>query len=184
VSDTSAGARAVAACEIADVFIIESRCHVVRDFNPMDTITTVTFQHRIAPQKEAIAQTRQVVASGEEINIVRYYIEGGLRVLKPAIADEKRNDQALTKDDILAEITATLAVDYTCPKSYLEDTEAIGAFGRNAVFHAWPYWRQIIHALSDQMRLPRITLPMMKQGASLHAPTAHSETVVGRNPEK
>ena len=169
----SPGNRAASVCEINDIFLVESKCRVARDFNQTELMPRVTFQHRLLPDKEGLAQVRKDAGSGDDINIIRYFIDGGLRVLRPNVVPEDSQD--LKMEDVLAEITVKIAVDYTCPKDLLEDTEAIGAFSANAVFHAWAYWRSIIHSFSDEMRLPRVTLPMMKQKVHL-APNVPSAT--------
>jgi hypothetical protein len=163
VNQVSPGARAVSALEISDVFLVESSCHVRRDFNPTEHFDKVTFQHRLLPEKEGVAQVRTDALTGDEITIMRYFIDGGLRVLRPEFSRGATADAEPTSEDVLAEISVRLAVDYVCPKALLEDRDAIGSFSKNAVFHSWSYWRSLIHSFSDQMRLPRITLPMLRQ---------------------
>jgi len=161
--EKSPGARAVSALEISDVFLVESSCHIARDFNQMEKMPRVTFQHRLLPEREGIAQVRTDVDSGDEINVIRYFIDGVLRVLRSSASASAAARTELKPGDVLAEIAVKLAVDYICPKTLLQDQDAIGAFSKNAVFHAWSYWRSLIHSFSDQMRLPRITLPMLRQ---------------------
>jgi hypothetical protein len=165
MTESSPGARAVSAVEISDVFLVESSCHIARDFNQMQAMPIVTFQHRLSPESEGIAQVREDLDSGDEVTVIRYFINGGLRVLRPNATADAASSGDVKADDVLAEIAVKLAVDYVCPKTLLEDRDAIGAFSKNAVFHSWPYWRSVIHSLSDQMRLPRITLPMLRQHA-------------------
>jgi hypothetical protein len=160
MSTPSPGARAVSALEISDVFLVESRCYIARDFNPMEQNPRLTFQHKISPEKNVLVQIRKEAHSDEELNVVRYFIDGGFRVLRPNVAaDQGHAAQA----DVLAEIIVKMAVDYLCPRDFFDDQAAMGAFSKNAVFHSWSYWRTIIHSLSDHMRLPRLTLPMLRQ---------------------
>ena len=163
MTDQSPGARSVSALEISDVFLVESHCRVARDFNQMEPMPRITFQHRLAPENEGIAQVRKDVDSDQEINIIRYFIGGELRVLRANASTDVDSPDQVKADDVLAEIVVKLAADYICPKVLLQDEAAIGSFAKNAVFHAWPYWRSIIHSFCDQMRLPRVTLPMLRQ---------------------
>lgn len=157
----SPGERAVAALEVSDIFIVSSQCKVQRDFNPTGALEPVSYQSRILPEEKGFFQTRTLEGSGEQIHVVRYFIDCSFRILKP---DVEVTTQDLSANDLLAEISATFAVDYTCAKEFMTDAEAIGAFSSNAVFHAWPYWRETIHSLTARMRLPRVTLPMMRAG--------------------
>lgn len=169
MTTTSPGERAVAALEVSDIFIVSSQCKVQRDFNPTGVLEPVSYQSRISPEEKGFFQTRTVEGSGEQVYVVRYFIDCSFRILKPEV---DATTQDLSANDLLAEISATFAVDYTCAKEFMTDSEAIGAFSSNAVFHAWPYWRETIHSFTAQMRLPRVTLSMMKVGK---APT-HTDT--------
>ena len=63
MTETSPGARAVSALEIIDVFMVESNCHVARDFNQTEMMPRITFQHRLSPEREGIAQVRTAVTT-------------------------------------------------------------------------------------------------------------------------
>jgi hypothetical protein len=167
----------VTAVEINDVFLIEARCNVSRDFNQTELARRIAFQHRLTPDGEGVFQIRNDALSGTEINIIRYFIDGGLRVLRPGATSNAATEIEFKPEDVLAEILVKIAVDYNCPKALLEDRDAIGAFSKNAVFHAWPYWRSIVHSFSDQMRLPRVTIPMLRQHAL--APMALADSTAG-----
>ena len=48
-------------------------------------------------------------------------------------------------------------------------SEELEAFGEvNAVFNAWPYWRELVQASLARMLLPPLTLPVFRV---LHAKT-------------
>jgi hypothetical protein len=155
--------------------LVQCSCHIARDFNQLEPRPVVRFQHRLTPESEVLAQSRKELNSANEMNVIRYFVDGGLRVLRPTAREVPTAD--VREEDILAEIVVKLAVDYVCPKELFGDQLAIGAFSKNAVFHAWPYWRSLIHLFSDQLRLPRITLPMLRQHslASTEPPTTSAE---------
>jgi hypothetical protein len=160
VSDLSPHERALAAFEIDDVLIVELRCKVVRDFNQSAPIEELRFLHKFEIQRNGIVQTRKQALDSEEFLVFRYYIDGGVRLIRPEVPPDR---EEFTEQDILAEIEGTVAVDYTSSKDLREDLEAVAAFGPNVVFHAWPYWRAAISSVASDMRLPRIVLPMLRQ---------------------
>jgi hypothetical protein len=183
MTSESPGARAVSALEISDIFVVASNCRIAFDFNQTELIPRVAYQHRISPQNEVIGQTRKEIDSGTEINVIRYLIDGGLRILRPGVEPPDSSTADVDEDKILAEIVVKIAVDYICPKEMFQDRDAIGAFSKNAIFHAWPYWRSMIHSYSEQMRLPRITLPMFRPPAA--PPTdLNSAITVEKRPRK
>jgi hypothetical protein len=161
VSEESSGTRAVKAFEINDVFIVESACSIDRNHNPEAEIGSLLFGHFIHIEPEAIHQTRTILATGEQIHVVRYVIMSQVRILRPGItADEEPTDA-----DTLASMRFFFAADYRCSKEMIDDPDAVGAFTQNAVFHVWPYFREAVHDACGRLRLPRLTIPMNKPPA-------------------
>lgn len=155
----SPGARAVDACEIQDVFVIRSECWVSRDYNQSAPLSSFTFGQQSGIEGEANVQERTPVDGKPSFHVLRYFVDAEIRLLKEGVNVSEREP---VEDEFLAILKFTLAVDYRCPEDILADKQAIGAFGRNAHFHAWPYLREEVHAACARMRLPRITLPMLK----------------------
>jgi len=42
------------------------------------------------------------------------------------------------------------------------DDEALSAFSNNAIYHAWPYWREHHHNMAGRLGLPVMQLPVMR----------------------
>ena len=160
MSEKNAHDRALQAFELDDIFIVELTCKIARDFNQAGSLPEVGMQHRFEPENSGLIQTRQEMPSGKEVMIFRYYVDGNVRVLIP---DVPANKTDVASEDLLAEIAGVIAVDYRTNRDLREDVEAIGAFGANVVFHAWPYWRAAVLCRAAELRLPRIVLPMMRQ---------------------
>lgn len=157
--------RAVAALEIDDVFLIGSECQVDQQFNQTELITEVTFQHRVGLEPTIYGQSR---ASNNEnevpIHIIRYIVTGEVRLLKAGVSAGTGD---VADSDVFASIKLRFAADYRSAKEIIEDKDAINAFGKNALFHVWSYWREAVHEHAARMRLPRITIPMMKPQANV-----------------
>ena len=160
MSEPSPHERALAAFELDDVLIVELRCKVARDFNQSAPIEEMRFLHKFDLQGNGMVQSRKVVGESEEFLVFRYYIDGGVRLIKTDVPSDR---EEFAEQDVLAEIEGTVAVDYKSSKDLRGDPEAVGGFGPNVVFHAWPYWRAAISSVATDMRLPRIVLPMLRQ---------------------
>lgn len=139
--------------------MIRSECWVSRDYNQSAPPSAFTFGQQSGIEGEAIVQERTPADGKPSIYVLRYFVDADIRLLKQGV---NVSDREPVEDDFLAVLKFTLAVDYRCPQSLLGDKDAIGSFGRNAHFHAWPYLREEVHAACARMRLPRITLPMLK----------------------
>lgn len=160
----SPGSRAVAAYELEDIFLVESRCEVNRDFNPTQVATEVGVQHRVTVDKSVLLQARSPVGGGEDIFVIRYLVAGELRSLMPDVPIDKVE---LSPSELMATIRLTFAADYRCSKEDFSDKDAIASFVRNVVFHVWPYWREAVSDFGARMRLPRTMVPMLKADASV-----------------
>lgn len=160
MSELSPGARAVEAFEIEDVFLIESECRVARDLNPQALIVEFGygFTGGIAP--EVIVQRRGDADGANSFFVLRYYVNAEVRILKPEIHAAKQED--FTEENTLAFIRLLVATDYRGPEELVRNPEVVGSFAKNAYYHAWPYLREEVHAACSRLRVPRITLPMMK----------------------
>ncbi|MGH8221175.1 MAG: hypothetical protein ACREUT_21795 [Steroidobacteraceae bacterium] len=171
--NASPGARAVSIYQIEDVFLLRSEVWVARDFNPFQPMPEFTFGHSSGVENECIAQERTDPSRAISFHILRYFVGAEIRLLRPGVELDKEEP---AEGSILAVLKFTLAADYRCPKEALEDKDAIGAFSRNAHFHAWPYMREEVHAACARLRIPRITLPMLKPDGSpfIQAPSVPS----------
>jgi len=161
VNTSGPGARAVAAYKIEDVFLVTADCSVSRDLNQtaISLSTELTYGQFSSVEESVLRQQRVSVKDGNQINIIRYYITTDVRFVRPGVALENREP---TEEEHFARIKLTFAADYSCSQQNFDDTEAIGAFSRNAQFHAWPYIREEVSAFCGRMRLPRVMLPMWK----------------------
>lgn len=160
MSDKSPGTRAVETFQIEDVFLVASECWVARDFNNQAPVEEFAVGHSTGVDKEVLIQVRTPVTGGPDLYVLRYFVNAEVQLLKPGI--QPAADVAAVRENILATLKFTLAADYRCPKEAIEDKEAIGAFSRNAHFHAWPYFREEVHAMCCRLRVHRVTLPMLK----------------------
>lgn len=66
----------------------------------------------------------------------------------------------------VAEISAEYALLYSVRAPMrVSDDVAIQFAGRNAVFNAWPFFRELTHSLASRMGLPQAVLPLFRLGA-------------------
>ena len=148
------------AFEIQDVFLVSTNCWVTKDLNPQAPVGEFTFGVKSNVEPEALIQERTPTGGGASFWVLRYLVTAEVRILKPGVPPEKVNDAA--NDNTLAELKFTFATDYRCPKDMAQDQAVIGAFSRNAHFHAWPYVREEVNAMCGRLRVPRATLQMLR----------------------
>ena len=164
MTEQSPGARGVTAFEIEDVLLLESDCRVAKDFNPQAPWGEMaTFAQRVSVAPEVIVQTRQGPQErSTPFNVVRYLFNVEVRLLKPDVQPLPEPEN-LTEDQIQATLRLLLAIDYRSKDDdQTKDPNVVGSFSTNAQFHVWPYVREEIHAMCGRLRIPRLTLPMLR----------------------
>lgn len=66
-------------------------------------------------------------------------------------------------EDVLAEIDAVFDLSYHVPTDEAFSAEEIEEFGQlNAVFNAWPYWREFVQTSMSRMAMPGLTVPLYR----------------------
>ena len=64
---------------------------------------------------------------------------------------------------MLAEVGAVFDLAYHVPKDEVFSSEEVEGFGQlNAVFNAWPYWREYVQTSLSRMAMPGLTVPLYR----------------------
>ena len=67
------------------------------------------------------------------------------------------------EEKLQAEIRGTFELSYKVPDDESFSSEELDAFGQvNAVFNAWPYWRELVQASLARMSMPLLTVPVFR----------------------
>jgi hypothetical protein len=160
----SPGARAVSVCEIDDVFLTEISCTVDGEFTPGQVMAEVACQHSFAVEQRALMQTRTLSGPPDTvIYVLRYFTRGEVSILKPGVPIPSPPAASDISDkDLLARLVHKFAVDYVCPQGFFDDQAAVSSFSKQAAFHAWAFWREAVTTDAARLRLPKVTIPMLK----------------------
>jgi hypothetical protein len=165
--------RAKRTLAIQDVYVCEAKAWADRALDPLTPIQQVGAQFRVAPQPNVeIFPTTTTTPDPTPIHFfVRYFVETGLRIVKPGVDSAKGPE--LEQSDLLSEITATFIVRYACLEQQAPTQAMLQSFSDHAVHHMWPYWREFLHATTSRLRLPGVILPtrnVKQQSADEGAP--------------
>ena len=70
---------------------------------------------------------------------------------------------ASDEEKLQAEVRGTFELSYKVPDDESFSSEELEAFGQvNAVFNAWPYWRELVQASLTRMSMPLLTVPVFR----------------------
>lgn len=71
------------------------------------------------------------------------------------------------EEELQAEIRSTFELSYRLPGGETFSQDELRAFAQiNAVFNAWPYWREFVQASLARMSMPILTVPVFRLPAS------------------
>ncbi len=127
---------------------------------------------RALVEPSEVAETIQVTTS-HQAEILHREEPGSLRVLvRLGWEIRDRNDD----ETLQAEIRGTFELDYHLPDDEPFSDQELRAFSDfNAVFNAWPYWRELVQSSLARMSLPTLTVPVFRVTPREDAPDAPGE---------
>ncbi len=119
---------------------------------------------------------KTLIRSPREAAEVKMSLSTAASVVRPpAVSGQYRNFEiavkmdlrlvAADRDQVLLSIRVVFELSYRLPVSEEFDEEEMKSFAdRNAVFNAWPYFREVVQTTTARMGLPPVTLPLFKLG--------------------
>ena len=157
---------AIGCLAIQDVYIRGHSLTIAPDYDPKFNPGTLGVQLRAhVPSGHIITLRNNEAPEETSARLLRIHVDTGLRLVSGADANQPPDaGGAPPPNTVRAELSAQFVAEYliTCPD--LSD-EARNVFvERNAAFHVWPYWRELIESTCARARLPLVILPMFAQG--------------------
>jgi hypothetical protein len=154
--------RAIESLKIQDVYVRELTAKCLADFDPKHAEEL----DRLIVQRMHVVRESQVAELSDGNHLLRVFVRLGARWVMPEEAEEPSAVRALIEAEFVAE--------YRMDK--VLDEAAINAFAlRNASFHVWPYWRELLSNQCIRMHLPKLTLPMSQVADNHDAEEADAE---------
>ena len=115
---------------------------------------------RSAVQPSEIAEAIKVTTSRRTAVVEEPTDDRSLRI-ETAFTLEVRSADGDEK--LQAEIRGTFELSYEIPDDKSFSSEELEEFGQvNAVFNAWPYWRELVQASLARMSMPPLTVPVFR----------------------
>lgn len=148
--------KAIDALAIEDVYV---RTLVARCEDGFDPKYQADFD---ALELQSMHQVREsaFVDAGADQRLLRVFIDLGVRWVVPGDNDEEPAVRAIIEAGFVAEYRLT---------TELEQASADEFARKNASYHVWPYWRELLAAQCARMHLPRLILPAVQLAHNRHA---------------
>ncbi|MGP4932912.1 hypothetical protein ACTXIM_13335 [Pseudoalteromonas nigrifaciens] len=132
---------------IQDVYVKSSQAHCADDFDSKST----ELDALLVQQMHLVRRSELVEIDGGG-QLVRIYIRLGTRWVNPEESNEP-DIKAFVEADFIAEYQVTTELEQG----------AIDEFAtKNASYHVWPYWRELLSSQCERLRLPKVVLPIVQ----------------------
>ncbi len=146
--------KAIDSLQIQDVYLRELLAHCQPDFDPKYHAS----EEGLALQTKHFVKQSMVLTIDDQ-QVLQVFIELGARWV-----DEKEQEES---ESVKVLIEAEFVAEYLMNETL--DKESIDEFSlKNASYHIWPYWRELLTSQCSRMRLPCITIPTIQLAHNRH----------------
>lgn len=158
--------KAIDSLRIQDVYVRDQIASCFGDFDPKYAaeIEHLTIQHM------HWVEQANVVELDDESRLLRVFVRLGVRWVDP----EEKNEELAVRVEIevqfIAEYRMTAILEQAC----------IDEFSlKNASYHIWPYWRELLSSQCARMNLPKLILPAVQFADNRHQKAETVESPAG-----
>ena len=101
------------------------------------------------------------VNPSHDATVAREPGEDGLFLIKTSFFLEIRAEDG--EEELQAEVQGVFELSYRVPNDEVFSSDELNKFGQvNAVFNAWPYWRELVQSSLARMSMPILTVPVYR----------------------
>ncbi|WP_339867523.1 hypothetical protein [Pseudohongiella nitratireducens] len=162
--------KAIETLKIHDVYVRDQVATCMNGFNPKyaPDIETLTVQHMHLVQQSSVVEV-------DETNcLLQVFIRLGVRWVDSTEENEDLSVKAMIEGEFITEYAMNEKLD-----QQIIDEFAL----KNASYHVWPYWRELLSNHCTRMHLPRLILPTVQFAQNQQQlEKTDSDSNVGENP--
>ena len=141
--------KAIDSLSIQDVYLRDQVASCIGDFEAKYSpdIENLTVQHM------HIVKQSRVFEIEEDGQLLSILVRLGVRWIDPDIEGEDLAIRAMIEAEFVADYQMTIELDKECIDEFAL---------KNASYHVWPYWRELLSSQCARMHLPRLILPTVQ----------------------
>lgn len=142
--------------EIRDVYVRDQIASCKGDFDPK---VLTAFDNLNAQQAHLVTRSSIIELEGGEL-FTRVHIRLGIRWVDPKQELDELAVRALIEAEFIAEYAMKKMINQNCIDEFAL---------KNASYHVWPYWRELLSNQCLRMQFPKIILPAVQLAYNRHA---------------
>lgn len=140
---------AIDSLDIQDVYVRELEARCATGFEPkyfqgFDSLTV---------QTKHLVKKAEMVRLDSDGELLRVFVELGARWVAETAEDESQTVKAFVEAEFVAEYTVKEKLEQECINEFAQ---------KNASYHVWPFWREILSSQCLKMYLPKVVLPIVQ----------------------
>lgn len=147
--------KAIENLTIQDVYVRDQVASCLDGFDPK---YSEEVDRLLAQQMHLVKQASVVELDGED-RLLRVFVRLGARWVDP----EEKNEELSVRALIEAEFIAEYQMRDTLEQASIDEFSL-----KNASYHVWPYWRELLSSQCARMHLPRLILPTAQFAHNRH----------------
>jgi len=155
--------RAIDNLEIQDVYLRDLVASCSGDFDPKYDDGAV----QLDLQWMHLVRSSSIVEFDADHQLLRVFIRVGVRWVdstsEESEQDDGKDDELLVRASIEAEFIAEYRITADLEQACIEEFCL-----KNASYHVWPYWRELLSNQCTRMHLPRLILPAVQLADNRH----------------
>ena len=148
---------------IHDVYLRGIVAQCAGDFDPKHF---PDFESLIIQSKHHVKKSAVLESDETGDLVLQVFVDLGTRW-----TDEKEDDGEAVKAFVEAEFVAEYIMSNMLEKSSIDEFCL-----KNASYHIWPYWRELLSSQCDRMHLPKIVLPTVQLANNQHGNSITDES--------
>ena len=142
---------------IHDVYVRDQVASCMGEFDPKYAAEI----ERLTIQQMHVVKQATVAALDDESQLLRVFVRLGVRWVDPEGENEALSVKAVIEAEFIAEYQMTATLEQACIDEFCL---------KNASYHVWPYWRELLSNQCARMHLPRLLLPAVQLAHNRHQP--------------
>ena len=147
--------KAIDNLKIKDVYVRDLVASCNGDFNPKYAPDIDKLQIQ---QLHWIKQAN-VIEIDDETRFLQAFVRVGIRWIDPEEKNEEISVRATIEAEFIAEYEMGEKLDQACVDEFCL---------KNASYHVWPYWRELLSSQCVRMNLPKLVLPTVQVAQNRH----------------
>lgn len=147
--------KAIDNLKIQDVYVRDLVASCNGDFDPKYAPDI----DKLQVQQMHLIKQANVVEIDETVCLVQAFIRVGVRWIDPEEKNEDISVRAFIEAEFIAEYEMGDKLDQACIDEFCL---------KNASYHVWPYWRELLSNQCVRMHLPKLILPTVQLAQNRH----------------